>query len=805
MQFSEKWLRTLVDPPLNTERLAHLLTMSGLEVEQIASVAPPFTGVVVGKILGAEKHPNADRLKVCQVDAGQGAPLNIVCGAPNVVVGMKVPCALVGAKLPGESADKPLEIKATTMRGVESRGMLCSSHELGLSEDHSGLLPLADDAQPGSNVREVLALDDKLLTLKLTPNRADCLSVLGVAREVSALTGAALRAPEIRPVPKQGDASFPVKISDPQGCGRFAGRVIRNVNARAATPEWMKQRLERAGQRCISALVDVTNYVMLELGRPLHVYDLDKLKGSIDVRFGRKGEKLKLLNEQVVDLDESVLAITDQSGPIGLAGIMGGDTTKAELDTRNIFLEAAFFFPDAIAGRARRYNFTSDASHRFERGVDFDNNVPGIERTTQLILEICGGEPGPVEDTVAKLPQRKPVRMRVARARKVIGVPVTSDEMADIFRRLGLKVSREGAGDKEVFVVTPPSYRFDIEIEEDLIEEVARVYGFERIPANPPIAPAVMSAATERSRPLHDLRSKLAAAEYQEVVNYSFVEAAWESDLAGNSQPIKLLNPIASHLAVMRSTLIGGLLENVRYNLNRKLDRVRVFEIGRAFLRDASVRDGDLDVGGIRQPVRVAALAYGAAVAEQWGEKPARPVDFFDLKNDLQNLIAPLEARFEAASHPALHPGRSARVLVEGREAGFIGELHPKWRTKYDLPGPAVLFEVDAEPLRNIGLPGYREVSRFPPVRRDLSVTVDEKTPVQAMLDALIQSKLPIVAEISVFDLYRGEKIEKGEKGLAFRVLLQDTQKTLTDAEVDAATAGLRQVLEQEFGAKLRQ
>lgn len=804
MQFSEKWLRTLADPPLTTEKLAHLLTMSGLEVEHVGNVAPPFTGVVVGKILGAEKHPNADRLKVCQVDAGQGAPLNIVCGAPNVVIGMKVPCALVGAKLPGESADKPLEIRAASMRGVESRGMLCSSRELGLSEDHGGLLRLAEDAQPGGDVRELLALDDKLLTLKLTPNRADCLSVLGIAREVAALTGAPLRAPEIGAVPKQGEASFPVRISSPDGCGRFTGRVIRNVNARAATPEWMKQRLERAGQRSISALVDVTNYVMLELGRPLHVYDLDKLKGGIDVRFGRKGESLKLLNEQVVELDESVLAITDGSGPIGLAGIMGGDSTKAELDTRNIFLEAAFFFPDAIAGRARRYNFTSDASHRFERGVDFDNNVPGIERATQLILDVCGGEPGPVVDTVARLPERKPVKMRAARARKIIGVPVTGDEMADIFRRLGLQAIREGGAENEVFVVTPPSYRFDLEIEEDLIEEVARVYGFERIPANPPVAAARMSSPPEQRRSLHELRARLAAAGYQEVVNYSFVEPGWEADLAGNSQPVKLLNPIASQLAVMRSTLIGGLLENVRYNLNRKLDRVRVFEIGRAFLRDSGVQDGSLDVGGIRQPVRVAALAYGAAAAEQWGE-PARSVDFFDVKNDLQNLVAPLRARFVAASHPALHPGRSARIMVEGREVGFIGELHPKWRTKYGLPGPAVLFEVDAEPLRTLDLPAYREVSKFQPVRRDLAFSIDEMTPVQDLIDALMRSRSPIIDDISVFDLYRGEKIEKGKKGLAFRVLLQDTQKTLTDAEVDAAIAGLLKVLEQEFGAKLRQ
>jgi phenylalanyl-tRNA synthetase beta chain len=804
MQFSENWLRTLVDPKLDTAELAHLLTMSGLEVEDCREVSPPFSGVVVGEVLKVERHPNADKLKVCQVDVGGAQPLGIVCGAPNVVEGMKVPCALVGARLPGASPDQPSEIKAATMRGVESRGMLCSARELGLSEDHSGLLELHEDAPIGRDVREVLTLDDRVFTVKLTPNRADCLSVLGVAREVAALTRAPLRPPEIFAVADVSKATFPVKISAADGCGRFSGRVIRNVNAKASSPEWMKQRLERAGQRSISALVDVTNYVMLELGRPLHVYDLDKLKGGIDVRFGRKGEKLKLLNEQTVELDESVLTITDASGPIGLAGIMGGDTTKADLDTRNVFLEAAFFFPDAIAGRARRYNFTSDASHRFERGVDFENNIEGIERATALVLEICGGEPGPVVDTVAKLPQRHPVKMRVSRAHKIIGVQIPSDEMADIFARLDFKSRREGSGADDFFVVTPPSYRFDIEIEEDLIEEVARLHGFERIPANPPLAVANMPALSERRRSLHDLRERMAAAGYQEVVSYSFVEEGWEKDFAGNTEPIRLLNPIASQLAVMRSNLIGGLIANVRYNLNRKLERVRIFEIGRAFLRDASVSDGDLEVAGVRQPMRIAAATFGTADEEQWGIA-ARNVDFFDVKNDVEVLLAPAQVRVESAPHPALHPGRSARVLLSGSEIGWLGELHPRWQRKYELPAPLVLFEMDAEPLLARNLPQYRGVSKFPPVRRDLAVVVDEKVAVQSLLDGLNRSKAPIVDAISVFDVYRGKGIENGKKGLAFRVLLQDTQKTLTDAEVDAALADLRRVLEQEYGAKLRQ
>ncbi|MEO8158191.1 MAG: phenylalanine--tRNA ligase subunit beta [Betaproteobacteria bacterium] len=804
MEFSENWLRALVDPQIDTKELAHLLTMSGLEVEECRDVAPPFDGVVVGEVIKAEKHPNADKLTVCQVEIGGAERLSIVCGAPNVAEGMKVPCAIVGARLPGAAPDQPFQIKVATMRGVESRGMLCSARELGLSDDHSGLLKLADDAIIGRDVRDVLALDDKIFSIKLTPNRADCLSVLGVAREVAALTRAALRPPRTAAVASVNSAKFPVRISSPEGCGRFSGRVIRNVNAAAASPEWMKQRLERAGQRSISPLVDVTNYVMLELGRPLHVYDLDKLKGEIDVRFGRKGEQLKLLNEQIVDLDEDVLAITDANGPIGLAGIMGGDSTKADLGTRNIFLEAAFFYPDAIAGRARRYNFISDASHRFERGVDFANNVAGIERATALILEICGGEPGPTVDTVAKLPQRQPVKMRVSRARKIIGVQIAADEMADIFARLGFVCRREGSGGDEFFIVTPPSYRFDIEIEEDLIEEVARVHGFERIPANPPLAAAGMRAVPERRRSLHDLREYMAAADYQEVVNYSFVDAAWEVDFAGNSQPLRLLNPIASQLAVMRSNLIGSLVANVRYNLNRKLDRVRVFEIGRAFLRDAGVADGELDVAGIRQPMRIAAAAFGAADEEQWS-LPGRGVDFFDLKNDVEALLSPEQARVEPALHPALHPGRSARILLKGTPVGWLGELHPRLQRKYELPAPLVLFEMDAEPLQVRQLPEYREVSKFPPVRRDLSYIFDEKFTVQSILDSLNRAKTTIVDAVSVFDLYRGKGIENGRKGLAFRVLLQDTQKTLTDAEVEAALAVLRAVLEQEYGAKLRQ
>jgi phenylalanyl-tRNA synthetase beta chain len=803
MQFPESWLRSMVNPALTTQELAHLLTMSGFEVESCDPVAPPFSKVVVGQVRAVEKHPNADRLTVCQVDAGIGKLLTIVCGAPNVVPGMKAPCALVGASLPGEGPGKQVEVKPATVRGVESQGMLCSARELGLSDDHSGVLALDAGAPLGRDVREHLGLDDHIFTVKLTPNRADCLSILGIAREVSALTGAALCPPVISPVPNSCEAVFPVTISDPHGCGRFTGRVIRDVDARAPTPDWMRQRLERAGQRGISALVDVTNYVMLELGRPLHVYDVDKLSGHIDVRWGRPGERLKLLNEQIVEVEPDVLAITDASGPIGLAGIMGGYSTKADLDSRHVLLEAAFFFPDAIAGRARRFNFTSDASHRFERGVDFDNNIAGIERATRLILEICGGRPGPAVDTIARLPERKPVRMRVARAQRVIGVPIPAEEMAGIFARLGLRLQRDGGAADETFRISPPSYRFDLEIEEDLIEEVARVHGFERIPASLPLAAAVMRSEPETHRSLHALRAIVVATDYQEVINFSFVEPEWEADFAGNSNPIRLLNPIASHLSVMRSTLFGGLVANLRYNLNRRASRVRVFEVGRVYLRKPTLPEGPLEVAGIRQPVRVAAAAFGPALQEQWGAPP-RVVDFFDVKGDLETLLGPRGARYEPAPHPALHPGRSARVVLDGHCIGWLGELHPRWQEKYELPAPPILFEVDAAPLQHVTLPAYREVSKFPAVSRDVSVIVPETVAIQAVLDDLAAHKPAAVESIQLFDQYRGPGVENGEKSLAFRVLLQDTQKTMTDPEVESAVAQLVERLVRRFGGKLR-
>ncbi|MBN9356148.1 MAG: phenylalanine--tRNA ligase subunit beta [Herbaspirillum huttiense] len=807
MQFSENWLRTMVNPTMTSDELSHLLTMSGLEVEEVEPVAPPFTNVVVGEVLEVSKHPDADRLNVCRVNVHTGTILNIVCGAPNVRPGLKVPCAMVGAVLPPGADGKPFEIKVGKLRGVESQGMLCSARELKLSEDHGGLLELPDDAPVGQNFRDYLQLNDLKFTIKLTPNKADCLSVLGVAREVSALTGTPLKAPAYQAAAVNLDEKLPVRISAPDLCGRFAGRVIRGLNAKAATPQWMKQRLERSGQRPISALVDISNYVMLELGRPSHVFDLDKIHGSLDVRWGRKGESLKLLNGNTVEIDEWVGVISDDKEIESLAGIMGGDATAVSLDTTNIYLEAAFWFPQAIQGRARRYNFSTDAAHRFERGVDFATVVDHIERITALLLEICGTPEtrvGPVDDQIVNLPKREPVALRTARAAKVIGVEITDEMVSDIFKRLGLSFDYQPG----LFSVTPPSYRFDLEIEEDLIEEVARVYGFENIPALPPVAANAMRIAPENTRSLFAIRRLLADQDYQEVVNFSFVESAWEADFAGNTDPIKLLNPIASQMSVMRSSLIAGLVANARYNVNRKAARIRVFEAGAVFHKNAAITDGPLAVAGFEQPKRVAALAYGPVAEEQWGQ-PTRNVDYFDVKADLEALFAPRALRFVKAEHPALHPGRTAHVLLGDKVVGVIGELHPKWQQKYDLPLAPVVFEVDAEALQERDLPSYSEISKFPAVSRDIALVVKHSVGAQQLLDVFAAEKqanpdCSILQALVLFDEYQGKGLEADEKSLAFRCTLQDTQNTLQDDKVDLAVNALVAAASAKLGARLR-
>ena len=790
MKFSESWLRSFVDPVCSGHEFSHLLTMAGLEVEEEETVAPAFDKVVVGQVLTVARHPDADRLNVCEVDVGSGEALRIVCGAPNAAPGIKVPCALPGAELPGG-----FRIKIARVRGVESSGMLCSAKELGLAEDAAGLLLLTGDAPVGEDIRRYLDLDDRLLTLKLTPNRADCLSLEGVAREVSALTGATARFTSVEPVAVTIATQRAVVLDAPDACPRYCGRVIAGVDARAVTPAWMRRRLERSGVRPISALVDITNYVMLEVGQPLHAFDNTRLTGAIHVRMARPAEKILLLNEQTLELHTDVLLIADEQGPLAMGGIMGGEDSGITLATTEVFLEAAFFSPPAIAGRARRYGFVSDAAHRFERGVDFAGTQRALERATRLVLDVCGGRAGPLSEALASLPERRPVRLRPARVAKVLGLSFTSERIGELFARLDFPYSRDG----DDFIVTPPSYRFDIAIEEDLIEEIARLHGYENIPSPAPCGQLSMLPQTEQVRPLARVRQMLADCGYQEVVNFAFVEEVWETDFAANEHLIRLANPIASQLSVMRSSLIGGLVANLTSNLKRRQSRVRLFETGRCFFRD---RQGG-PVAGFRQPWKLSTLAYGTALPEQWG-CAAGNVDFFDVKADLELLLAPLAASFAKAVHPALHPGRSARVSVAGKVIGFVGELHPRWQQKYELPLAPVLCEVDLDAVTMARLPQYADVSRQPLVIRDLAVVVDHALEVKQLIDGLTGNRPAIVRDIHLFDVYAGRGVDAGKKSLAFRIVMQDTQKTLLEAEVDAAMQQLVAYLQEAFAAQLR-
>ncbi|HSX91738.1 MAG TPA: phenylalanine--tRNA ligase subunit beta [Hydrogenophaga sp.] len=805
MQFPESWLRSFCNPALDSQQLADALTMAGLEVEELRPVAPPFTKVVVGEIKSAEQHPNADRLRVCEVDVGQGALLNIVCGAPNARVGIKVPCALVGAELPPGDDGKPFTIKLGKLRGVESQGMLCSARELKLSESHEGLLELEADAVVGRDIREHLALDDMLFTLKLTPNLAHCLSVYGVAREVAAITGAPLQSPAFPAAPVSLSDTLPVRIEAPDLCGRFSGRVVRGVNTKAQTPAWMVDRLARCGQRSVTALVDISNYVMFELGRPSHIFDLDKIHGGLHVRWGREGESLKLLNGNTISVDAGVGVIADDQAVESLAGIMGGDATAVSDDTRDIYIEAAFWWPKAVAGRSRRYNFSTDAGHRFERGVDPSTTVEHIERITQLVLEICGGQAGPMDDQRARLPEAKPVTLRVARAAKVIGMPVTQAQCVQALRRLGLAV-QEGEGS---VTVTPPPYRFDLQIEEDLIEEVVRLIGYEQLPTTPPLAPITAKLRPEARRGAFGVRRQLAQLGYQETINFSFVEERWERELAGNAEPIRLLNPIASQMSVMRSSLIGSLVAVCKFNLDRRAERVRLFEIGRVFRKDATVKDSDTSVAGFDQPMRVAGLAGGPLNALQWGESE-RAADFFDAKGDVESLLAPRRAEFRAAEHPAMHPGRCAAVWLDGRCIGHVGELHPRWRQAYELPQAPVLFELELDAVLTRPVPAFHAVSRHQPVQRDLALVVGESVSHDAVMAAIRAAGNPWLQDAVLFDVYRPKKgvvvpgLSEHEKGLAVRLVMNRDDATLADEQIEAAVQQTLASLQQRVNARLR-
>ncbi|TCW30311.1 phenylalanine--tRNA ligase subunit beta [Gulbenkiania mobilis] len=783
MQFSEQWLRSWVNPSLSTDELSYLLTMAGLEVEEVTAAAPAFSGVVVAEVKEVVKHENADRLRVTKVDAGTGELIQIVCGAPNVAPGLRVPCALPGAVLPGD-----FRIKPTKMRGVESNGMLCSGKELGVPDEVDGLLVLPADAPVGQSIREYLQLDDSLFTLKVTPNRADALSMRGIAREVAALTGAPLQAPACQPVAAVCESTLPVHIEAPQACGRYIGRVVRNVNAAASTPDWLRRRLERAGLRSISVIVDITNYLLLELGQPMHAFDLGKVEGGITVRMARPGEKLVCLNEKEVALEEDLLVIADDAKSLAIAGIMGGLESGVTPSSTDIFLESAFFHPEQIAGKARRLGFGSDSSYRYERGVDFTLQRDAIERATRLIVDICGGEPGPLTESVGRLPERPAVTVRIERINRVLGIRLAEEDVHAIFQRLGFEVVPIEGG----FCVTPPAARYDIAIEEDLIEEVARVHGYDAIPSDAPVSRLRMLPLPEDRLPRSQLRRQIAARDYQEVVSYAFVDERWEQDFAANADPVRLINPIASQMSVMRSTLIGGLVSVLSANLNRKQPRVRIFEIARVFCKDE---------GMLVQPEKVAGLAWGSRWPEQWGV-PQQKVDFYDVKADVESFLP--QAEYRVAQHPAFHPGRCAEVVVAGRVVGVMGELHPQWVQAYDLPSAPVLFELDLQPVEACIPVKARPVSRFQGVRRDLALVVDESLPVQTVLVALQQAASSLVTEVAVFDVYRGKGVEEGKKSLAFRVQMQEMTRTLTDDEVEAEVKRLLDAAALKAGAVLR-
>ncbi len=786
MQFSYNWLKTQADAHLSADEFAHLLTMSGLEVEEADKAAPEFSGVVVAEVKSVEKHPDADRLNITQVDAGTGGLIQIVCGAPNVRAGIKVPCALPGAVLPGN-----FKIKPTKMRGQVSNGMLCSTNELGLPDDGvDGLHILPADAPVGQNLRNYLDLDDTVFTLKITPNRTDCLSIKGLAREVAALTQCAHTPAAVQTAAVQSSKIQPVRIDAPADCGRFLSRVIENVNAEAPTPDWLKQRLARSGIRSISALVDIGNYVMLELGQPMHVFDADKLSGSIIVRRAAEGETLECLNEKTVCLSENTLVIADEQGALSMAGIMGGAASAVSDGTRNIVLEAAWFAPEIIAGKSRQYGFGSDSSFRFERGVDFELQRDAIERASELVLQICGGAAGEITEAVGKLPERKTVAVRTARVEKLLGVAVDEARIESILAVLGLQPKKVSDGLQTI----SPSFRYDIEIEADLIEEIARVYGYENIPDDATSGRLKMLALPETRRNRFAVYNQMAARGYQEVVSYAFVDEQWERDFAANENSIRLQNPLAAQYSVMRSTLIGGLVEILQNNLNRKQNRVRVFEIARVFSKDSD--------GRFVQNERIGGLVYGSADPEQWGEK-TRTADFYDVKGDVEDLLGGKNVSFVKAEHPALHPGRTAEVVMDGHTVGFIGELHPQWLQKYDLPQAALVFEIDMAAVLGKEKTVYRPVSKFQPVRRDLAFVLPENVPHDVLLGALNSVKSSLVQEIAAFDVYRGAGLPEGMKSIAVKVLLQDAEATLTDEAVEPLIEKLVKSAESA-GAQLR-
>ena len=794
MKFSELWLREWVNPAISSEALSEQITMAGLEVDGVEPVAGGFNGVFVGEVVECGQHPNADKLRVTKVNVGGERLLDIVCGAPNCRKGLKVAVATIGAVLPGD-----FKIKAAKLRGEPSEGMLCSFSELGISEDHDGIIELPSDAPIGTDIREYLQLNDHTIEISVTPNRADCLGIIGVARDVAVLNKLALNEPAMDAVPAAIHDTFPITVESPEACPRYLGRVVKGINVKAATPLWMREKLRRCGIRSIDPVVDVTNYVLLELGQPMHAFDLNRLEGGIVVRMAKEGEKLTLLDGNEATLSSDTLVIADQQKALAMGGIFGGEHSGVNAETQDVLLECAYFNPLSITGRARRQGLHTDASHRYERGVDPALQAKAMERATRLLLDICGGHAGPVIDVTneAALPKRATITLRREKLDRLIGHHVADAQVTDILERLGCKVSFAN----NTWQAVAPSWRFDMEIEEDLVEEVARVYGYNNIPDVPVKADLIMTSHREANLPLKRVKTMLVDRGYQEAITYSFVDPKIQALLHPSEASLILPSPISVEMSAMRLSLWSGLLSAVVYNQNRQQSRVRLFETGLRFVPDSAANLG------IRQDVMLAGVIAGNRYEEHWNLE-RQVVDFYDLKGDLEailDLTGKLDdVQFKAEKNPALHPGQSAAIYLAGKRVGFIGVVHPDLERKLDLNGRTVVFEIEWEALAERRIPQAREISRYPANRRDIAVVVAENVPAEDILAECKKVGVNQVVGVNLFDVYRGKGVAEGYKSLAISLVLQDTTRTLEEEEIAATVAKCVEALKQRFQASLR-
>ena len=798
MKFSESWLREWVDPTIGREELLEQLTMAGLEVESTEGVADEFSGVVTGKVVKVEKHPNADKLSVCQVDDGEQS-YQVVCGAPNVRAGLVSAFARVGAVLPGN-----FKIKKAKLREVESHGMLCSAAELGLGEDADGIIDLAEDLQPGVDLREALLLDDLIIDLDLTPNRGDCLSVRGLAREVGVLNNEPVKGPEILAVEASHDSTFAVELEDSAGCPRYLGRVISGIEITRPSPMWLKERLRRSGLRSIDAVVDVTNFVMLELGQPMHAFDLHQLKDRIVVRKARSGEELTLLDGQKLSLDDETLLITDGNGPVAIAGVMGGERSGVQSDTKDVFLECAFFSPMAVAGTARRYALQTDASHRYERGVDFQLQAMAIERATQLLLDIVGGAAGPIIEAVDPdaLPVAAEVSVREHRLNELLGIVIKPAEVDEALERLGFeRLSREDTPDGVTWTIRAPSHRFDIAQEADLVEEVCRIYGYNNIPSRAPKTELSLRAIPQLQSSSAALKGQMVDLGFQEAITYSFVDPKLQDLLDPAIAPLVLANPMSAEQSVMRTSMLPGLLDALRNNISRQQDRVRLFELGSCFIPDANEPGARVE-----QPLMLGAVIWGRRHSENWSQESA-PVDFFDLKGVVEHLLewaGHPDASFAPLQDPVLHPGQAASIVVAGSTFGRLGRLHPEVERHLDVAGEIFVLELAGDLILQRTRRLHGNVSKFPSVRRDLALLVGRRTPAEQIMTILRQTLGDVLVDLRLFDLYQGKGIDLTEKSLGVGLTLQHPSATLTEEEIGRYMQDAIQALTQGVGAKLR-